>query len=84
TYLRRVLRWWAGKGPAAKPQISRSAINTAIASKTRKTIERSRPLLRARWRVMRPTSCLRARLAYVACITQSSQVIANGHFVGRI
>ncbi|PPU94091.1 hypothetical protein XpopCFBP1817_10180 [Xanthomonas populi] len=20
TYLRRVLRWWAGKGPAAKPQ----------------------------------------------------------------
>ncbi|PPU83042.1 hypothetical protein XhhCFBP4925_07980 [Xanthomonas hortorum pv. hederae] len=24
TYLRRVPRWWAGKGPAAKPQISRS------------------------------------------------------------
>ncbi|QNM61439.1 hypothetical protein XHV734_2676 [Xanthomonas hortorum pv. vitians] len=25
TYLQRVPRWWAGKGPAAKPQISRSA-----------------------------------------------------------
>ncbi|MGN5517042.1 hypothetical protein GS643_22700 [Xanthomonas hortorum pv. gardneri] len=24
TYLRRVPRWWAGKGPAAKPQIIRS------------------------------------------------------------
>ncbi|PPT76195.1 hypothetical protein XaplCFBP3122_10700 [Xanthomonas arboricola pv. populi] len=24
TYLRRVLRWWAGKGPAANPQIVRS------------------------------------------------------------
>ncbi|NMI51043.1 hypothetical protein E1J25_04695 [Xanthomonas hortorum pv. taraxaci] len=24
TYLQRVPRWWAGKGPAAKPQISRS------------------------------------------------------------
>ncbi|PPU01025.1 hypothetical protein XarbCFBP7408_12720 [Xanthomonas arboricola pv. guizotiae] len=23
TYLRRVLRWWAGEGPAAKPQLSR-------------------------------------------------------------
>ncbi|PPT25055.1 hypothetical protein XarbCFBP7629_03250 [Xanthomonas arboricola] len=29
TYLLRVLRWWAGKGPAAKPQIRRSAPNTA-------------------------------------------------------
>ncbi|RFF37528.1 hypothetical protein DZD52_16165 [Xanthomonas nasturtii] len=25
TYLQRVPRWWAGKGPAAKPQIIRSA-----------------------------------------------------------
>ncbi|MXV45946.1 hypothetical protein DYQ94_03265 [Xanthomonas sp. LMG 8993] len=25
TYLRRVLRWWADKGPAANPQIGRSA-----------------------------------------------------------
>ncbi|NMI22847.1 hypothetical protein E1J24_13575 [Xanthomonas hortorum pv. pelargonii] len=25
--MRRVPRWWAGKGPAAKPQISRSAAN---------------------------------------------------------
>ncbi|RYE99389.1 MAG: hypothetical protein EOO78_14355 [Oxalobacteraceae bacterium] len=24
TYLRRVLRWWAGKGPAAEPQTIRS------------------------------------------------------------
>ncbi|NMI16088.1 hypothetical protein E1J29_03220 [Xanthomonas hortorum pv. vitians] len=24
TYLQRVPRWWAGKGPAAKPQINRS------------------------------------------------------------
>ncbi|PPU73710.1 hypothetical protein XhhCFBP4925_21995 [Xanthomonas hortorum pv. hederae] len=25
TYLQRVPRWWAGKGPAARPQISRPA-----------------------------------------------------------
>ncbi|AZR22046.1 hypothetical protein FQJ88_15930 [Xanthomonas vasicola] len=27
TYLQRVLRWWAGKGAAAKPPISRSTID---------------------------------------------------------
>ncbi|APP79856.1 hypothetical protein E1J23_09570 [Xanthomonas gardneri] len=29
TYLRRVLRWWAGKGPAARPQIIRSATDAS-------------------------------------------------------
>ncbi|WGY44612.1 hypothetical protein HED68_15350 [Xanthomonas oryzae pv. oryzicola] len=30
TDLQRVPRWWAGKGPAAKPQTSRFAINLSI------------------------------------------------------
>ncbi|MFS8483984.1 hypothetical protein EIP99_02590, partial [Xanthomonas campestris pv. raphani] len=30
TYLRRVLRWWAGKGPAAKPQIVRSSHRSSV------------------------------------------------------
>ncbi|ASK91581.1 hypothetical protein XAP3CFBP6996_016415 [Xanthomonas citri pv. fuscans CFBP 6996] len=29
TYLQHVLRWWAGKGPAAKPQIGRFALDQA-------------------------------------------------------
>ncbi|PPU42618.1 hypothetical protein XaplCFBP3123_06040 [Xanthomonas arboricola pv. populi] len=29
TYLRRVLRWWVGKGPAAMLQIIRSAIDAS-------------------------------------------------------
>ncbi|PPT30868.1 hypothetical protein XaCFBP7622_11530 [Xanthomonas arboricola] len=29
TYLRRVLRWWAGKGPAANPRLCRSGALTA-------------------------------------------------------
>ncbi|NHF68413.1 hypothetical protein FFY45_22435 [Xanthomonas hortorum] len=29
TYLRRVPRWWAGKGPAAKPQTIRSGRSSA-------------------------------------------------------
>ncbi|KHM90981.1 hypothetical protein OR60_20645 [Xanthomonas vesicatoria] len=32
TYLQRVPRWWAGKGLAAKPQITRSATDALIAS----------------------------------------------------
>ncbi|WP_075245094.1 hypothetical protein, partial [Xanthomonas oryzae] len=30
TYLQRVTRWWAGKGPAARPKIRLSAANTQI------------------------------------------------------
>ncbi|MGY4880419.1 hypothetical protein EI541_04275 [Xanthomonas citri pv. eucalyptorum] len=29
TYLQHVLRWWAGKGAAAKPQIGRFALDQA-------------------------------------------------------
>ncbi|MGN5513673.1 hypothetical protein GS643_06480 [Xanthomonas hortorum pv. gardneri] len=32
-YLRRVPRWWAGKGPAAKPQITRSTTGRNLASR---------------------------------------------------
>ncbi|PPT59932.1 hypothetical protein XarbCFBP8153_05780 [Xanthomonas arboricola] len=31
-YLQRVPRWWAGKGPAARPQISRSRVGLALRS----------------------------------------------------
>ncbi|RJS01640.1 hypothetical protein XnspCFBP7698_21225, partial [Xanthomonas sp. CFBP 7698] len=31
-YLRRVLRWWAGKGPAVKAQMIRSAPDPSVAS----------------------------------------------------
>ncbi|PPT71214.1 hypothetical protein XarbCFBP8142_06785 [Xanthomonas arboricola] len=37
TYLRRVPRWWAGKGPAAKSQTSRSAANAQINSIANRT-----------------------------------------------
>ncbi|APO95797.1 hypothetical protein BJD12_12470 [Xanthomonas vesicatoria ATCC 35937] len=30
TYLQRVPRWWAGKGPAAKLQIIRSTTNASV------------------------------------------------------
>ncbi|NHF64356.1 hypothetical protein FFY45_00800 [Xanthomonas hortorum] len=39
TYLRRVLRWWAGKDPAARPQISRSATDASTPSNPPKTTE---------------------------------------------
>ncbi|PPU37599.1 hypothetical protein XspCFBP7912_00455 [Xanthomonas sp. CFBP 7912] len=33
TYLQRVLRWWAGKGPAVKAQIIRSTPDLSVLSK---------------------------------------------------
>ncbi|PPU07655.1 hypothetical protein XarjCFBP7645_08520 [Xanthomonas arboricola] len=50
TYLRRVPRWWAGKGPASKPQIRRSA-------EWHHTAQRLKPIPDSRFPIPDSPSC---------------------------
>ncbi|MBB4756932.1 hypothetical protein FHT15_001619 [Xanthomonas campestris] len=60
TYLRRVLRWWVGKGPAAKSQISRQATNLSMLSRPLKhDIQSNRDL--EHWHRLSAIKCLSQR-----------------------
>ncbi|PPU09744.1 hypothetical protein XarjCFBP7645_05575 [Xanthomonas arboricola] len=61
TYLRRVLRWWAGKGPAAKPQIIRSATDRSALTRPSEHDPQSNRDLQ-QWRRLGAIRCLSQKL----------------------